>query len=534
MVNKSSAIYNEARNNLRIKESRHIQWRVNDGDIKGNGIIRNISTTGMLLETNSNFIPTDGCRFSFDTSLGHDNFIPQNGKLVWHKKKPFSKNKYLCGVRFVEPGEYVLTKLRGRVQKGIKSIAIRRRLKRVINACLILVMIAMTIFISYESVMIYRDITETNERLLDVTQQQALLTRSYMSRLEATQMELASVSEELAATRTLYSESQGLLGEVRVDLELTKAVLADTEAYLENTKADLRRSQTESATLRSDMADLEIRLSNAQSAAKAAASLAQEQATSAQQAMAKMEKAASASAKAIPVIPLNDEEKQNLTAKLAQMEQLNDKERAKLTAQITRIEELNAQEKQDLMGRIAQIEQARAGEKTQMQDAIALLEEKNRQLTQELQGLQTKWTTMTTSNIRTEAEARQLLAAYQAEVAKVKGKLQHFRQQAQQIRQDALVERDRIRSEVGNNGYFVRNGKPVQVDVDKYRTAGLDKAKGKADIQATAKAGTTAPEVKSVGSETAAPVAAGKAAPRTTQAQAKPKQPVQVDVTFVE
>lgn len=498
MVNKSSAIYNEARNNLRIKESRHIQWRVNDGDIKGNGIIRNISTTGMLLETNSNFIPTDGCRFSFDTSLGHDNFIPQNGKLVWHKKKPFSKNRYLCGVRFVEPGEYVLTKLRGRVQKGIKSIAIRRRLKRVINSCLILIMVAMTVFISYEAIMIYQDITKTNERLLDVTQQQALLTQSYMSRLEATQMELASVTEELSATRTLYAESQGLLGEVRVDLELTKAVLADTEAYLESTKADLRRSQTESATLRSDMADLEIRLSNAESAAQAAAALAQEKAASAEQAMAKLNKAPAPApaAKAIPVIPLNDQEKEKLTA------------------------------------RITQIEQARAGEKSEMQAAIALLEEKNRQLTQELQELQTKWTTMASENIRTEAEARSLLAAYQAEVAQVKDRLQHFRQQAQQIREDALVERDRIRMEVGNNGYFVRNGKPVQVDVDKYRTAGLDKAKGKADISSTAMAGTPAPEVKSVDADS---IAVAPAAERTTQAQAKPvKQPVQVDVTFVE
>ena len=89
MVNKSDIIFNEARNNLRVKERRKIDWRVNDGDIQGRGQIRNISTSGMLLETNSNFIPTQGARFSFDTSLGHDNFIPQNGKLVMASKKAF-------------------------------------------------------------------------------------------------------------------------------------------------------------------------------------------------------------------------------------------------------------------------------------------------------------------------------------------------------------------------------------------------------------------------------------------------------------
>ncbi len=58
MSNKSDVIYNEARNNLRVNENKSILWRVNDGDIKGKGQVKNISTTGMLLETNSNFVPT--------------------------------------------------------------------------------------------------------------------------------------------------------------------------------------------------------------------------------------------------------------------------------------------------------------------------------------------------------------------------------------------------------------------------------------------------------------------------------------------
>lgn len=499
MVNKSSTIYNEARNNLRIKESRHIQWRVNDGDIQGQGVIRNISTTGMLLETNSNFIPTDGCRFSFDTSLGHDNFIPQNGKLVWHKKKPFSKNKYLCGVRFVEPGEYVLTKLRGRVQKGIKTIAISRRLRRIINTCLIVIMIAMTVFISWEASLIYRDISATNERLLRLTQQQALLTQSYVSRLEATQLELASVSEELTATRTLFSESQGILGEVRVDLELTKAVLADTEAYLERTKADLRRSQTESATLRSDMADIEVRLSNAESAAQAAAALAQEKVTYAEQVIAQAKQSAS-TPKQIPVIPVNDADKDKMTA------------------------------------RIAQIEKERAGEKSEFENTIALLEEKNRQMTQQLQRLQGEIFAFGADKITTTEEGQKLLQRYQTEVALIKDKLNHFRHEAEQIRVDAMVERDRIRMEIGNNGYLVRDGKAVNVDIEKYRTAGLEESKEAADISTTAKASTEAPTAVVEGRPNpVAPIAVESATTRSSQAQAKPaKRQVQVDVTFVE
>ncbi|MGE0267757.1 MAG: PilZ domain-containing protein [Candidatus Omnitrophota bacterium] len=440
MGSKSSIIYNEARNNLRIKESRNIFWRVNDGDIKGKGQIRNISTTGMLLETNSNFIPTDGCRFSFDTSLGHDNFIPQNGKLVWHRKKIFSKNKYLCGIRFVEPGEYVLTKLRFRVQKGIKKIASTRRLKRATNAILILLMISMTVYIAWEANNIYRDLNITNQRMLDNSQQQALITQSYATRLDTTQMQLTSVSEELEATKILYQESQGILGEVRVDLELTKAVLADTEQLLEQTKVDLRKTQTELVTSKSDIADMQSKLAATQS---------------------------------------------------------------KVVVDQSSTEEMAA--------RINSIEKSRAAAKTEFENTIALLEEKNKQLTEQMAQFQGQLILMSADKIQSTQEGQNLLERYQKEINLVKAKLSHFRQEAKQIREDALKERDRVQLALGNQGYFMREGKSVQVDLEKYNNAGLYPAQSMESV-----AGMSVPEP-------------------AMEVQTKPTpRKVEIDVTFVE
>lgn len=443
MGNKSSVIYNEARNNLRVKESRNIFWRVNDGDIKGKGQIRNISTTGMLLETNSNFIPTDGCRFAFDTSLGHDNFIPQNGKLVWHKKKAFSKNKYLCGIRFVEPGEYVLTKLRARVQKGIKKIAVTRRLKRATNAFMMLIMIALTAYLVWESNSIYQNLQTTNQRMLNNSQQQAIITQSYATRLDTTQMQLTSVTEELEATKILYQESQGMLGEVKVDLELTKAVLSDTERLLEQTKADLRKSQTELATVKSDMADMETKFSHAQTNAA-----------------------------------------------------------------------VNTVSQEELSARIASIESERAKSKAEFEDTIALLEEKNRQLTEQMEKFQGQLTFVAAANIKSPQEGESILARYKQEINNVKDKLKHFRQEAKQIREDAMKERDRIQLSLGNQGYFMREGKTVQVDLEKYKNAGLE------PIQAT-------PTVAAAVPQTVQQAAA------EASAKPNPKQ-VEIDVKFVE
>ena len=118
MANRTDIIFNDSRAQVRIQDSRKVYWKVESGTKMGKGSIRNISTTGMLLETNSSDTPTQNSHFSFDTNLGHDNYIPQNGQLMWSRKKPFSKNKYLCGIKFIAPGEYVSGKLRQRIQKS--------------------------------------------------------------------------------------------------------------------------------------------------------------------------------------------------------------------------------------------------------------------------------------------------------------------------------------------------------------------------------------------------------------------------------
>ncbi|MBP9854743.1 MAG: PilZ domain-containing protein [Candidatus Omnitrophica bacterium] len=369
MGSKSSIIYNEARNNLRVKENKNVSWRLNEGSGSGQGQVRNISTTGMLLETNSNFIPTDGCRFSFDTSLGHDNFIPQNGKLVWYKKKPFSNSKYQCGIRFVEPGEYVLGKLRARVQKGIKKLANTRRLKGVTNALLILFMAGAAAYLAWQANLVYQNLNKSNERLLGNSQQQAMLTQSYAMRLDATLMQLTSITDELDSTKTQ-------LGSMRNELEMTKVVLTNTEKLWDQSKVDLRRSQTEMATIKSDMADMKAKMG---------------------------------------------------------------------TNQV----------------------------KGDIQNAVFLLEEKNKQLIEQMAKIRGEIQLIPVDQIQSSQEAKDLLAKYKKEMSKIKDRLSYFQQQARNVREDAVEEMDRVQLSLGNQGYMMREGKMVQVDLQKYKNAGL-------------------------------------------------------------
>lgn len=587
MSNKSDVIYNEARNNLRVNENKSILWRVNDGDIKGKGQIKNISTTGMLLETNSNFVPSEGCRFSFDTSLGHDNFIPQNGKLVWHKRKAFSKNKYLCGIRFVEPGEYVLTKLRQRVQKGIKQIANIRRMRKVVNGLMIIGMIGMTAYMVYEATGVYENLNTTNRRMLDSSQQQALLTQSYSSRLDVSEMQLASVTEELSATRTLYSESQGLLGEVRVELELTKAVLADTESLLEQTKANLEGTQSELANSQSTLAERTKELASVKEDLLGAQTnlvgvragkedLAQKiKALEETNAGSKTEFENTISLLEIKNQQLN-EEMLALQSKIADLAAGNlaatsssaDVEAANLemTNQIKSLQDqLAAVKDTQNTGadqKIIQLTKELEGVKAQLASAssqnsnlkevrddnakltqditrlkqmlvavtdtkVAGAEAKMAELSDQIDTLKDQLASRSVESVKTRDQGRDLLKVYRKEMSAVKDKLKHFRAEAKKVREDALIERDRIQMSLGNQGYFMKNGATVQVDYEKYNNTGLDaiRKSQEAPIKAAA---ITVPAVGSTSvSKTAEPV---------VEAAAKPvnNRQIEIDVTFVE
>jgi len=236
MANRVESVL-DSRRNIRIKENRGVAWRVNGGEIQGKGKIKDISTSGMMIEMQSDTLPLEGSVVSFDANLGHNNFVPQSGRLIWTNQKGKNKNRYFCGIKFVEPGEFVLTKLRQRVQKGIIRIHNMRRVEVASNVMLITVIIGLTAYVVWQSGMIYQDISRSNEQLLSNFTQQAALTQSYSHRYHATALQLLSVGGELEATRQLYVESEGMLKTVTEELASTKAILVQTESMLVSARA---------------------------------------------------------------------------------------------------------------------------------------------------------------------------------------------------------------------------------------------------------------------------------------------------------
>ncbi|MCA9400333.1 MAG: PilZ domain-containing protein [Candidatus Omnitrophica bacterium] len=382
MIKKNSTIEKEYRSHERVLDNRFILWNVVDSRLKGQGRVKNISASGMMLEARSPIQPNRNDLYFFDADLGNQNYVPQTGRVVWSKKKNRTKDQFICGVEFVEPSDFVLTKLKKRIQKKINR---RNALKYFVGMTCILGRAGVIGLLTYAMVIsfqIYGSINEANQRMVESGQQQAALTQSYNYRYQASQMLVESLSDELETTKTLYEENQILLkvnriqlAEVNKELESTKAILAQTEELLTQARSGNQTLKNNVNSLQGDLADLK---------------------------------------------------------------ELNEQEMLKT--------------------------------KAELENAIVLLEQQNEQIQSEMKEVQ-KQLNYYNGEVDTIDEANRLMDFYKKSMRSMSKKIKHFQVQAMEAKKDAMRERDRVQSVLGNNGFLMKNGQTVTVDENKYQLA---------------------------------------------------------------
>ncbi len=250
MSNRLNTIITEARKAIRVNINQNISWRVKDTEYSGQGKICNVSTSGMLLETDSSFKPTDQCVFAFDAASLTDNFIPPLGQLVWSKRKNLKDNQYLCGIKFLEPTEDIVTKLRQKVEDGMTQIKNRLNTEKVVGAVVGVVLVILTGYILWLGNLIYQHMQSTNQALLENANQQAVLTQTYATLYKVTELKLESVTAELETTKKLYADSQAQLETTSKELETTRSILKQTEAMLIEAQANNSQLKTEVQSVR--------------------------------------------------------------------------------------------------------------------------------------------------------------------------------------------------------------------------------------------------------------------------------------------
>lgn len=91
----------ENRRHFRLREFIDVAWKVTGQDVSGEGLVVNISTSGLLLNTDRVFRPTDDCVLSIESATENLPFAAKKGKLMWFRRIGTTQERYQCGLEFL-------------------------------------------------------------------------------------------------------------------------------------------------------------------------------------------------------------------------------------------------------------------------------------------------------------------------------------------------------------------------------------------------------------------------------------------------
>jgi hypothetical protein len=91
----------ENRRHFRLREFIDVAWKVLDQDVSGEGLVVNISASGLLLQTDRVFKPTDNCVLSIASESENPPFAVKNGRLMWFRRIHTPQERYQCGIQFL-------------------------------------------------------------------------------------------------------------------------------------------------------------------------------------------------------------------------------------------------------------------------------------------------------------------------------------------------------------------------------------------------------------------------------------------------
>ena len=91
----------ENRRHFRLREFIDVAWKVTDQEVSGEGMVVNISSSGLLLQTDRVFRPTDNCVLSIESGSEILPFAGKKGKIMWFRRIHTPQERLQCGIQFL-------------------------------------------------------------------------------------------------------------------------------------------------------------------------------------------------------------------------------------------------------------------------------------------------------------------------------------------------------------------------------------------------------------------------------------------------
>ena len=90
----------ENRRHFRLREFIDVAWKVADQEVSGEGMVVNISSSGLLLQTDRVFRPSDNCVLSIESGAEILPFAAKKGKIMWFRRIHTPQERFQCGIHF--------------------------------------------------------------------------------------------------------------------------------------------------------------------------------------------------------------------------------------------------------------------------------------------------------------------------------------------------------------------------------------------------------------------------------------------------
>ncbi|MBF0478658.1 MAG: PilZ domain-containing protein [Candidatus Omnitrophica bacterium] len=220
MANRVSTILNESRMDVRVKEKKDILWSQEGGAAQGKGSMRNISASGMLLETDAPHDSSMNGNFNFRAKEGDFGVVPSQGRVIW--SKPKNDSKHYWGIKFENVSEDLANALRRRVQDGIEKEKKMRGWLIVLNVAASIFLAWIVVYSVWTSGSIYNSLNKTTQNLTVAIDGQTKLTQTYHQLYTETKQQLEVVTKELATTKAALAETQTMLAQAQQQLAQEK------------------------------------------------------------------------------------------------------------------------------------------------------------------------------------------------------------------------------------------------------------------------------------------------------------------------
>jgi len=92
----------ENRRHFRLREYLDVNWKVEGQEVSGKGLVVNISSSGLLFQTDRVFKPSDECVLIIESESEILPFTAKKGKLMWFRRINTPQERFQCGIEFLK------------------------------------------------------------------------------------------------------------------------------------------------------------------------------------------------------------------------------------------------------------------------------------------------------------------------------------------------------------------------------------------------------------------------------------------------